>query len=973
MRVPDLHAFRRAIASCACRPDVADTRATAVLLSSAAAASELQHSLENMLLGDLAPRPVVAWPDLVTRDGWYARLHRALDGAPRRLSPIEREVLLARAATRAVDAGHVPPFAVRPALIAEMLGLLDTILRLNRTLDAFERLLVDTLEPATAMDRGAARLLDQTRFLVAAFRGYRKLAVQSGAVDEHLLRDRLLASETRLVYSRVVVTVGDRGCGQDGLWPVDFDLLTRLAHLEHVDVVVTEAVLTAGFLERLHDLLPGAEEIEFGHPAALSGRVPTLVSPAGAGAPYWISRDREEEIAAIARQIKRNPVASLDRTAIVCRRPLPYVYLAQSYLEAAGIPVQAFDALPLAAEPFAAAFDLVFAAVESSFARRPLVALLRSPHFVFADADGVVAQDEVTALDERLRESSYRGGADLLAWLADQWSGPEAPERARAAARAGRVAAAAARDLEPLLGRHLSSRQFEILLAFLIARCAPADPERPALAARTTRARDTILGALRQLQRAHREYDDPVSGLDELVSRVHRWIEDQTFSPRTGTSGAHLVDADAARYGDFDEVHLVGLVEREWPEKAASSIFYPQSLLAQLGWTPERQRLQSARAMFRDLVRLAGHRALASAFLLEDDALVEPSPFLDELERSGLAVAAVDPPDLRVCPDDALSMAPARPDVLASPSRERAELRAGRSSAADAKFHGTANPVRAGSFAVGQVEIYLACPFKYFAQALLRLEDLADDDPDEGPRAQGIFLHRLLGEFFERWHASGRRAITADNIEYARAMFGALVGERLSALPAAEAQAWRARLLGSAARTGIGEVVLRLEASSGQEVVSRLLEQRFDGPCRLETPAASRRVTLRGIADRIDLLEGGRFRIIDYKLGRAPNVKRAIQLPVYAVLAQQSLGGASGEAPTAAEVGYLAFGASPPYVKLASKAADLPHAITEGIDRALSAIDGIERGLFPPSPAERFSCSYCPYAAVCRKDYVDGR
>ena len=69
------------------------------------------------------------------------------------------------------------------------------------------------------------------------------------------------------------------------------------------------------------------------------------------------------------------------------KRPLPYVYLARDVFADAGIPYQTFDALPLAAEPYAAALDLVFEFVTSNFTREPVVALLGSPHFSF-EADG---------------------------------------------------------------------------------------------------------------------------------------------------------------------------------------------------------------------------------------------------------------------------------------------------------------------------------------------------------------------------------------------------------------------------------------------------------------------------------------------------------------------------------------------------------------------------------------------------------
>ena len=73
------------------------------------------------------------------------------------------------------------PFHVRPALVAEMLALYDHIRRLGRTVDDFDRLLTGELEPAAESDRGAAQLLEQTRFLSAAFRVYETRACSTAA------------------------------------------------------------------------------------------------------------------------------------------------------------------------------------------------------------------------------------------------------------------------------------------------------------------------------------------------------------------------------------------------------------------------------------------------------------------------------------------------------------------------------------------------------------------------------------------------------------------------------------------------------------------------------------------------------------------------------------------------------------------------------------------------------------------------
>ena len=86
---------------------------------------------------------------------------------------------------------------------------------------------------------------------------------------------------------------------------------------------------------------------------------------------------------------RRERCATLDRIALVVHRPLPYVYLAREVLQSAGVPCQMFDALPLAAEPYAAALDLVFSFVTRQLRPdRRWSRCLRSPHFRFGSDDG---------------------------------------------------------------------------------------------------------------------------------------------------------------------------------------------------------------------------------------------------------------------------------------------------------------------------------------------------------------------------------------------------------------------------------------------------------------------------------------------------------------------------------------------------------------------------------------------------------
>jgi RecB family exonuclease len=986
VRVPDLRAMHQAIAGRACR--VPDSRACAVLVPSRGAAESLRRTLETLQL--TAASPVLLLPDLITRSELYEKLHERLPGVAPMLTDFEREVIFRRAALDAAARGTPAPFRLRPGLIVEILAFYDELRRRDKTVAAFERLMIASLEPSAEIDRGAERLLRLTRFLAAAFEVFEERIAGTGRLDEHGLRARLLETpdgsrtgtgvrphpsdyplpgsdrDSSAPYRHVVVTVTDQSADPRGLWLADYDLLARMPGLERLDVIATENVLAAGFHQRIHDVLPGIEEERLGTPAA-----PPLLSapepPAGTDAHGWIvCRDREEELVEIARAIKRRPGQSVERTAVVFQRPLPYLYLARQVFPDAQVPYQALDALPLAAEPFAAALDLVLSFAIAEGTRASLVELLASPHWRF-EADGhAVGRPDVAAADGMLRDVKYLGGWERLASLAadsDQ-SGVR-----RKSATAVRAAAAAGAELGAMIHAPSASQQVSALLAFVAAHerlPGPADEWH----ARHLRARAAILGALESLRDAHRLHDDEPVPIAELAGTVRRWIEGQTFSPRTGTRGLTLLDAPAAAYADVDELRLVGLVESDWPDRGRRSIFYPSSLLGQLGWPADADRLSAARARFHDLLRLARTRVTVSLFTLEDDAIVPASPFLEELDVAGLPIERTPPPaPSRVFVHEALADEPVVPSALSGGPLEWLELRASRSPAAGGMYHGDAGTREAGVYAVSHVERYLECPFKYFAAYVLRLPEERDEQSGLTPQERGQFLHEVFQQFFAEWQASGGGSMTTGNVADAVAVFERVAEAHLATLSESDRALERTHLLGSAAAPGLAERAFAFEIEQGGDVIERLLEHELTGQFVFTTADGPRTVRLRAKVDRIDLLADGTLRIVDYKLGKAPKPARVLQLPVYGVCAQQALEGRHGRSWTLGRAGYVAFREKNAFVGLGTSTS-LAEAVGAGQARLLAAIDGIERGEFPPRPDEPFLCTRCGYASVCRKDYV---
>jgi hypothetical protein len=149
-------------------PDPLAARACAVIVPTRGAAEALRRTLEHLALSS---NDGAAWllPDLLTRDELYTRLHAALREAPPVLSTFEREVLFRRAARLAAAGGAPAPFRLRPGLIVEILALYDELRRRDRTVSDFDRLMTESLAPSVDIDRGAERMLRQTRFLTAAF------------------------------------------------------------------------------------------------------------------------------------------------------------------------------------------------------------------------------------------------------------------------------------------------------------------------------------------------------------------------------------------------------------------------------------------------------------------------------------------------------------------------------------------------------------------------------------------------------------------------------------------------------------------------------------------------------------------------------------------------------------------------------------------------------------------------------------
>jgi hypothetical protein len=129
-------------------------------------------------------------------------------------------------------------------------------------------------------------------------------------------------------------------------------------------------------------------------------------------------------------------------------------------------------------------------------------------------------------------------------------------------------------------------------------------------------------------------HHDTLWTIDDLAAAVRRWIGTKHFRFRVRTA-VFIIDDQAARFGDFDDMTIVGLVETEWPERPRRRYLLSArpAEITRVGIGKDR------RAADEHVSRLARIRVTELAlftFTLDDEALVSRSILLDEVPRARL-------------------------------------------------------------------------------------------------------------------------------------------------------------------------------------------------------------------------------------------------------------------------------------------------------------------------------------------------
>lgn len=196
-----------------------------------------------------------------------------------------------------------------------------------------------------------------------------------------------------------------------------------------------------------------------------------------------------------------------------------------------------------------------------------------------------------------------------------------------------------------------------------------------------------------------------------------------------------------------------------------------------------------------------------------------------------------------------------------------------------------------------QIEVYLECPYRWFAERRLRLDEI---DEGFGPLERGTFAHAVLQEFYQRFQASGQAKVNAGNLEVARGLM-CRVADELAARQRAEEPGGRYAAVTELERREVAALCdqlvayLDFEAQLLPTFHPKFFEYEIDADHAVDYAGHS----LVGKVDRIDVDDAGHAVVIDYKgsvgaeheiAGKGRWYAGKVQTRIYARAIERALG-----------------------------------------------------------------------------------
>ncbi len=720
--------------------------------------------------------------------------------------------------------------------------------------------------------------------------------------------------------------------------------------------------------------------------------------------------------------------------ALIARSIAPYQPFLIEAAQEFGLPLRFAEGQGLADNPALAAVLNLLALPLTGWARRPLLDAWRTPYFD-RTAYGLTEADAA-----RLDEVSHRGqvvaGLDQweealtrLARLGEAADEAQADEDAGGACPHGEAAAALGQSLQAFAQRVTPPSQgtakdfvawLEDLLedglrleAQISAQADTAARDLAALQAFRATLHALVVGEQVLGQAAPSTLPATLASCTfaDFYADLRGAVEVATYrfdSPQA-PPGQSLYAANlaAARGVPYAAVAVLGLSEGLFPAPLTEDPFLSdeeRDALRQAGLPLEPRLRSDQQTLFYEAVtRATDYLLLTRPYLAGDGESWEPSPYWN----AALEVVEVQPLHWRPEASRTLEDAASVGEVLAGAVRRgalprryadlepqwkdlrhaAALLHARQAEAAQGVYEGDLGEMQralsarygaAHVWSPSRLETYGACGFYFFIHYALDLERRETPQAGYDVAQLGTMLHRILEEVYRQaGNQVDEDSLLACLPDVARNVF-AIAPEVYGFRPTPWWESQQAELLEKL------ETSLRNLAAEAGEFQPAHFEAGFgfagQAPLALETEAGT--VQVHGVVDRIDQAPDGQLRIIDYKAGgshlapRDLREGRRLQLPLYALAAEQNFGGQvtsgfywkilAGEAGTlrlerfehAAEDGRALTG-----VRGALNGVRGAMALTLGFVGQYVA--GVRAGRFAPAPPRGGCPAYCPAQVFC--------
>ncbi len=693
----------------------------------------------------------------------------------------------------------------------------------------------------------------------------------------------------------------------------------------------------------------------------------------------FTARNKVEEVEQIARAIKhlieKEPelLNDLSRIAISSAREYDYTDLFRETFRRYNIPVNITDRYKLEGSPLMTGVLALLEVAARGLKRRDVLRALTSPYFVFTDQKGrkldpanllkVVTEfkvsGDVDSWQRYLTQHLNEIDRERLTQDLDEYEKRKLDLKFATVRKALQdieavieLLAPFRTSLKPWTFKHhlhalFSRLQFgDQLLRSSHATIAAGTLE---LDTRSYRAFIKLLEDLDALFSLMGIQDDelPVAFYVERLRTASLWTR---FNPRFKHGHVHIASLEQISGIEFDHLFVVGMTDGVFP-----SAYEPQVFLMDSMQKGETRHLSEERMLFWNAILGAKkHLYLSHPIATTGGAELTPSAFISDLKRCcdvthGLpeelantiysfeelfvkagaalkhasteqleeplrALAATSAVEVR----ELLNYAPTAIGAqIYRRKKDPTEYRGGIDINALTEFE----KEELGKFStrvwsISQLERYASCPFSFFAERVLGLDQPEEMEEGLDSREQGNFLHSVLREFLATRRDRGEPAIQDLSIEELDPVFTqarSIAQKHLSQMNSQHPffQLDTERMIGRGEKEGVLERFIRKEQERGPLMTRpKFFEASFGGktgsiadsdneivhPAAITVgadPVGMGGVKLRGKIDRIDVGEGG-FTIIDYKSGNSKKMKdivrgTSLQLPLYLRVAEDLL------------------------------------------------------------------------------------